>query len=113
MIGAAFEVSNVLGAGFLEKVYENALVEELSRQGMSANSQQRIAVSYKGVVVGDYIPDLLINDCLVVEIKCAKRIAPEHLAQTLNYLKATDHSLALILNFQNLKVEIKRVVLNH
>jgi GxxExxY protein len=111
VIGAAYEVSNVLGPGFLEKVYENALTNELRRRGHAVAQQQRLEVIYKGDVVGDYVPDLLVDHCLIVEIKCAKAFAPEHVAQTLNYLKATGHTLALLVNFQKPRVEIKRVVL--
>jgi len=111
VIGAAFEVSNVLGAGFLEKVYENALLHELQLRGLKAEAQKPIGVTYKGKSVGDYVPDVLVDDHLIVELKCVDALLPEHLAQCLNYLKATGLRLALLLNFQRPKVEVKRVVL--
>ena len=111
-IGAAFEVSNVLGAGFAEKVYENSLVAELRFLGLSAEPQRPIEVSYKGIVVGDYFPNILVEDQLIIELKCCSAFAPEHTAQCLNYLRATGLHLALLLNFQRSKVEFKRLVLD-
>jgi GxxExxY protein len=110
VIRAAYEVSNVLGAGFLEKVYRQALREELRRHDIASHEECPLKVRYKGVVVGDYIADLLVQDTLVVELKCVEKIANEHLAQCLNYLKATNNPLGLILNFQRPRVEVKRVV---
>lgn len=112
VIGAAFEVSNVLGAGFLEKVYERALVHELRTRGLRAESQRPIRVVYKGCVIGDYLADIIVEDRLLVELKCTETFAPEHIGQCLNYLKATGLRLALLLNFQKPKVEVRRVVLN-
>ncbi len=109
-IGAAFEVSNVLGCGFLEKVYRNALLHELTLRGVAALAERRVPVSYKTVLVGDYIVDIMVEKQLVLELKCVSTITDEHMAQTLNYLKATGLNLALILNFQKPRVEIKRVV---
>jgi GxxExxY protein len=109
VIGAAFEVSNQLGAGFLEKVYRNALHEELRRRDVQVECEKPLKVRYKGVVVGDYAADLLVAETLVIELKCVDSIASEHLAQCLNYLKATNLALGLILNFQRPRVEIKRV----
>ena len=101
----------MLGAGFLEKVYENALLHELQLRGLKVDPQKPIGVTYKGKGVGDYVPDLLVDDHLVVELKCVDSLLPEHLAQCLNYLKATGLHLALLFNFQRPKVEVKRVVL--
>jgi GxxExxY protein len=112
VIGAAYEVSNVLGAGFLEKVYHHALCHELQVQGIAYSSETKLSVRYKGIVVGDYMADLIIEDKLIVELKCAEALAERHVAQCLNYLRATGGSLALLINFQNPKVEIRRVVLN-
>ncbi len=109
VIGAAFEVSNTLGAGFLEKVYERALARELVLRGMRVGKQVSFGVSYKGHSVGEYFADLLVEEVLVVEVKCVPRFANEHLAQCLNYLKASDRRLALMINFGNPKVEFKRV----
>ena len=112
VIGAIYEVSNVLGAGFLEKVYERALLRELHLRGLSAESQVPLRVSYKGEEVGEYYADVLVEGRLILELKCVDRFVDEHLAQCLNYLKATGHHIALLVNFQRPKVELKRVVLN-
>jgi GxxExxY protein len=111
IIGAAFEVSNHLGTGFLERVYENALMHELSLRGLHAVAQQKIEVRYKGVIVGNYVADLVVEKRVILELKCCDGFAPEHLAQCLNYLKATGFRLGLMLNFQRTKVEVKRVSL--
>lgn len=87
VIAAIFEVSNTLGAGFLEKVYERALLKELALRGISAVPQASFAVLYKGQSVGEYFADILVEDALVVELKCVERLANEHAAQCLNYLK--------------------------
>jgi GxxExxY protein len=110
VIGAAYEVSNVLGAGFLEKVYERALQCELKVRAIYAETQVPMGVRYKGEAIGDYYADLLVENRLVVELKCVSRLSEEHLAQCLNYLKATGLHLALLINFQNPKVEWRRVV---
>jgi GxxExxY protein len=108
--GAAFEVSNTLGAGFLEKVYERALLRELTLRGIRAKAQASFTVFYKGYPIGEYLADLLIEDVLVVELKCADRLANEHTAQCLNYLKASNRSICLLINFQKSKLEWKRIV---
>src|SRR5882672_4909819 len=87
VIGSAFEVANVLGAGFLEKVYERALIRELALRGVSAKRQVSFPVSYKGQYVGEYIADLVIQEEVIVELKCVDSFANEHLAQCINYLK--------------------------
>jgi len=110
VIGAALEVSNVLGAGFLEKVYQRALAIELSDRGIANETEKALDVQYKNSVVGHYYVDLLVENQLIVELKCAEAIANQHIAQTLNYLKACRLKYALILNFQKPRVEIKRVV---
>ena len=111
VVGAIYEVSNVLGAGFLEKVYERALVRELQARGLKAETQVPCPIAYKGDCVGEYFIDILVEDYLPVELKCVEHLANEHLAQCLNYLRATDKSIALLVNFQRPKVEWKRVVL--
>jgi GxxExxY protein len=110
VLGAIFEVSNTLGAGFLEKVYERALVKELALRGIRATAQASLAVTYKGHYVGEYFADLLVEDILVVELKCAEHLAGEHTAQCLNYLRASGRALCLLVNFQKPKVEWKRIV---
>ena len=104
MLGAVFEVSNTLGAGFLEKVYQRALLRELSLRGIRATAEACFAVTYKGHSVGEYFADLLVEDVLVVELKCAQRLANEPVAQCLNYLRASGLTLSLLVNFQKPKV---------
>ena len=110
VIGAAYEVSNVLGAGFLEKVYERALIRELSARGLAVRSQVSYPVIYKGNCVGAYVAELLVENQVLVELKCVDCFSNEHLAQCINYLKASHVRLALLINFQRPKVEWKRVI---
>jgi len=112
IIGCAYTVGNQLGCGFLEKVYENALAHELRKAGLVVAQQQPITVRYDGVVVGDYIADLLVAECVMVELKAVKALDDVHLAQCLNYLKATGLQVCLLINFGNPKVEVRRVVLH-
>jgi GxxExxY protein len=111
VIGCAFEVSNVLGVGFLEKVYQRALANELHRQGLKTEIEVPAPVIYKGDRVGDYYLDLLVEKTLVVELKCVNGFTNEHTAQTLNYLRATRLPLALLLNFKHPRLQIKRLAL--
>ncbi len=111
IIGCAMNVSNTLGAGFLEKVYENALILELKKVDLEVEQQKKIQVKYEGVVVGDYVSDLVINDSVLVEIKATKSIDEIHKAQLLNYLKATGLHVGLLLNFGSPRLGIKRMVL--
>jgi GxxExxY protein len=113
VVGACYEVSNTLGTGFLEKVYERALVEELRLRGLRAEGQVPLPVFYKGLEVGENFVDILVEGCLIVELKCCDGFADEHLAQTINYLKATGRTLALLVNFQRSKLEWRRVFRNH
>jgi GxxExxY protein len=110
IIGGAFRVSNELGVGFLEKVYENAIAIELREAGLSVEQQKSVKVNYRGHVVGDYVIDLLVENQIVVELKHAKSLNDAHLAQSLNYLKATGYKLALVINFGSPRVEVKRVI---
>ena len=112
VIGSAFEVANVLGAGFLEKVYERALIRELALRGVRAKAQVSFPVSYKGQYMGEHVADLVVEEQLVVELKCVDHLANEHLAQCINYLKASGLHVALLVNFQRPKVEWKRVLLD-
>jgi GxxExxY protein len=89
IVGAAYEVGNVLGAGFLEKVYERGLARECSLRGLRVRTQVPYRVSYKGYGIGDYYADLLVEDRMVVELKCCDCFSGEHIAQCLNYLKAS------------------------
>jgi GxxExxY protein len=111
VVGAVYEVSNLLGVGFLEKVYERALLAELRSRGMRAQTQVPFPVLYKGESVGEYFADILVEDCVLVELKCCDSFSNEHLAQCLNYLRASGKNIALLVNFQKPKVEWKRVVL--
>jgi GxxExxY protein len=110
VIGAAYEVSNVLGAGFLEKVYERTLTRELAGRGLAVKSQVSYPVSYKGNCVGAYVTDLLVENQVLVELKCVDCLSNEHLAQCINYLKASHLRLALLINFQKPKVQWKRII---
>lgn len=99
IIKAFYRVYNNLGYGFLEKVYENAMMIELRKQGIDAVQQSRIDVYYEAEIVGDYFADLLVDGKVLVELKAANQIAADHEAQLLNYLKATQNEVGLILNF--------------
>jgi GxxExxY protein len=108
IIGCAYKVSNGLGCGFLEKVYENALAHELRKTGLSVAQQKPILVRYDGVVVGEYVADLVVEGAILIELKVCKAFDEIHEAQCLNYLKATGFPLCLLINFGRPKVEIKR-----
>ncbi len=108
IIGCAYAVSNSLGAGFLEKVYENALAHELRKSGLDARQQQPIEVVYDGTVVGDYQGDIIVEDSVIVELKTVKAFDEIHFAQCINYLKATRMKICLLINFGQPKIEIKR-----
>jgi GxxExxY protein len=112
IIKAAFQVSNVLGSGFLEKVYENALTYELRKCGRLVEQQQLIDVHYDKAIVGQYVADLVVEQIVLVEIKAVKCFDDIHLAQCLNYLKATGKPVCLLINFGKPRVEIKRIVNN-
>jgi len=109
IIKAFYAVYNVLGYGFLEKVYENALAIELRRMGLKVVQQVSIQVYYAGELVGEYFADLLVEDKVIVEIKALRALLEEHEAQLLNYLKATPYEVGLLLNFGP-KAQIKRKV---
>jgi GxxExxY protein len=110
VIGCAFEVSNVLGSGFLEKVYQRALMEELTLAGLKARTEVPLRISYKGRYVGDYFADMLVEDRLVIELKCVQEFSTEHIAQCINYLRASGLTVALLMNFQKPKLEWRRLV---
>ncbi|MBD2606068.1 GxxExxY protein [Scytonema hofmannii FACHB-248] len=112
IIGCAFQVGNTLGVGFLERVYENALVHELGKTGLRVEQQKPLQVWYDGIVVGNYEADLLVEEAVIVELKAVTALDSRHFAQCMNYLKATRLTLGLIINFGNPKVEVKRVVRN-
>lgn len=99
IIGAFYRVQTTLGFGFLEKVYENALVIELKKLCLGAEQQVPIKVYYDNTVVGSYVADIIVNDLILLELKAGEAITPEHEAQLLNYLKATEFEVGYILNF--------------
>ena len=107
-----YKVYNALGYGFLEKVYENTLVIELHKAGLEALPQAPIRVHYDKQIVGEYFIDILVESCVVVEIKAAKKLSKDHEAQLLNYLKASEIEVGLLLNFGP-KPEIKRKVFDN
>ena len=109
--GAIFEVNRVLGSGFLEKVYENALIEELKELGLKAENQVPINVKYKGKDVGEYYADIVVEKRVIIELKAIDSLQKIHEAQILNYLKATDFEIGLLVNFTHPKAEIKRFIL--
>ena len=109
VLAAIFEVSNTIGAGFLEKVYQHALLQELKLRGIQAIAEAPFTVRYKGILVGQYYADILVEDALLVELKCVESLRNEHLATCLNYLKASGLPTCLLVNFQRPKVEWKRV----
>ena len=111
IVGCAMEVLNTLGHGLLEKPYENALVVEFGLQGIPYQQQPRFEVEYKSVKVGEYIPDLICFDQIVVDTKTIERITNNEIGQMMNYLKITGLKLGLLLNFKHAKLEWKRVVL--
>lgn len=110
--GAVFEVNRVLGPGFLEKVYENALLIELRARGYEAESQIPIQVYYKGNVVGEYLADILVERRVVIELKTVDKLEKVHEAQLLNYLKGTGMQVGLLVNRRKANVDIRRLVLN-
>ena len=106
-------VSNTLGIGFLEKVYENALVHELRKAELSIAQQAAISVRYDGVVVGEYAADIVVNDSVILELKVVSALTDIHRAQCLNYLRATGLRLCLLINFGKPRPEIRRLILGY
>ena len=107
IIGAAYDVHNTLGSGFLEKVYQNALLIELKLQGLSAEAEKPITVHYRGEVVGNYIADIVVENKIILEVKAIKSLSEIHEVQLVNYLTATGIEIGLLLNFGK-SVEVKR-----
>ena len=110
--GALFEVNKELGSGFLEKVYENALLIELQRRDLKVQTQFPITVNYKNMPVGNYVADMLVEEKVIVELKTLEKLDNNHEAQLLNYLKATGVHVGLLVNFKNSRADIKRMVLD-
>ena len=111
IIGCAFKVGTGLGSGFLENCYENALAYELRKAGLKVEQQVRLKVWYDGVVVGEYVADLIVEGSILVELKAIQALDPIHMAQCINYLAATNLPLCLLINFGK-RVEIKRIAGN-
>ena len=111
-IRAFYNVYNKLGYGFLEKVYENAMAIELQKLGLSCRTQTPIKVYYCENLVGDYFADIIVDDKIILELKAAENLCTKHEAQLLNYLKATDFEVGLLLNFGT-KPQIKRKIYNN
>ena len=110
IIGCAMEVHKELGGGFLEKVYENALMVSLIEKDINVKQQYPIKVNYKGRVVGDYMADILVEEKVILELKTVDKLSNIHRAQALNYLKSTNLRLAILLNFKNPKLEYERLI---
>ncbi|MGC8493355.1 MAG: GxxExxY protein [Syntrophobacteraceae bacterium] len=111
IIGAGFEVANILGHGFLEAVYKRALVHELSIRGLSAEVEVDFDIKYKDVSLGRYYCDLLVERTIIVEVKAIERLNPSHIGQLLNYLKAAGLKIGLLMNFGRPRMEYRRVLL--
>jgi GxxExxY protein len=108
---AVFQVNRELGSGFLEKVYENALLIELKNSGLKAEAQVPIKVTYKGHEIGEYFADIVVEDRVIIELKAVESLQKIHEAQLLNYLKATGYKIGLLVNFTYPKAQIKRFAL--
>ncbi len=107
-----YEVYNELGYGFLERVYQNAMYYELKSNGFKVEAQKRIMVTYKDIVVGDYFADLIIEDCVILELKAVEHMTKDHHSQLINYLRATDCEVGLLLNFGKKPEFIRKVYEN-
>ena len=112
VIGCSHCVSNILGSGFLEKVYENALAHELRRHGMRADQQVRIDVWYDDILAGEYVADIVVEGQVLIELKSSESLVGEHVSQCLNYLHATGLRVCLLLNFGTRRIQVKRLVHN-
>ena len=110
IIGCAIKVHNTLGVGFLEKVYENALVHELRKAGLKAEQQVPLSVFYDDIAVGNFFADILVESKVILELKVAIRLNDEHSAICMNYLRASKHPVCLLFNFGTPRLEIKRHV---
>lgn len=110
ILKVAFEVHNILGCGFLEKVYQKALIYELQQEGLRLETQKAIKITYKDQDIGVYIADIVVENKIIIELKVVDYLTSIHKAQTLNYLRASGKEVALILNFAKPKLEYKRVI---
>ena len=110
IIGCAYKVYNVLGYGFLESVYEKAMLIELDKAGVRAEFQKEVLVHYDGQIVGEFKTDILVEDVVIVELKSVRMLSKAHEVQLVNYLSATQNSVGLLINFGEKSVEVKRKV---
>jgi len=110
IIGCAYRIYNKMGFGFLESVYEKCMLIELRKEGLNAEAQRPIKVSYDNEIVGEFIADIIVEDTIILELKSVKKIVKAHEVQLVNYLVATDKPVGLVLNFGERKVEIKRKI---
>jgi GxxExxY protein len=110
IIGAAYKVYNTLGSGYLESVYEHCMLIELEKAGLQTESQKSIRVYYDGHIVGNFMADLIVEDCIIVELKVVYQLSKMHEAQLVNYLVSTGKDIGLLINFGAEKVQIKRKV---
>ena len=111
ILASAFDVSNTLGCGFLEKVYENAMVVALEEAGLKVMQQVPLRVHYRDVLVGDYVADLIVDDAVIVEVKATEEHSRVHVAQVLNYLRATNLPVGMLLNFGQPKLLYRSLTL--
>ena len=109
IIGCAYQVSNTLGIGFVEKVYENAHVHEMRKAGLQVHQQHPIKVFYDGISIGEFFADILVNELVLVELKAVSGLNNDHIAQGLNYLKASGLPVCLLINFGRSKIQIRRL----
>ncbi|WP_188220570.1 GxxExxY protein [Flavobacterium pokkalii] len=112
IIGVFYNVYNELGYGFLEKVYHNSMIIELKSRGFEIKSQKKLNVFYKNEIVGEYIPDIIVNHSVIIELKCVEYMTDTHECQLLNYLKATDCEVGLLLNFGKDPQFIRKIFTN-
>lgn len=108
ILEACFEVSNELGVGYVESVYEKALLVALTQKGIRAQAQVPLKVSFRGVIVGDFVADLIVEGIVLVELKAVENLVKQHFAQLLNYLKSTGIEVGMVINFGNTKLQYRR-----
>ncbi len=109
IIASAFKVSNTLGIGFVEKVYENAHVHQMRKDGLKVMQQHPIKVEYDGEIIGEFFADMLVEDRILVELKAVSELTSEHLAQALNYLRATGLDACLLINFGKSRIQVRHL----
>ena len=109
IIGCAYAVSNALGIGFVEKVYENAFTHELRKAGLDVRQQFPIKVNYDGIIVGEFFADLLVEENILIELKAVANLDSAHIAQALNYLRATGLETCLLINFGKPRIQVRNL----